>query len=400
MEETWIRLFQGCDVKKLRGVPRQIAILASLWAGLTTFASIVFAQEGMFVPDGNMGSGRCYHTATLLNNGKVLIAGRLVAATRFWLALSCPTPRPELLAHREPDTARFSHSATLLNNGIVLIAGGLDAADFALASAELYDPTTGTFTPTGSMNNARSSHSATLLNNGMVLITGGSSLYATGLVSAELYDPTTGTFTPTGSMNAPRTSHSVTLLNNGIVLIAGGLEGADFALASAELYDPTTRTFTPTGSMNNARSSHSATLLNNGSVLVAGGEVYRPTYKGSGFSSLTSAELYDSKTGTFTSTGSLNTARSSYTATLLNNGMVLIAGAGGLVTAELYDPATETFTYTGSLSVARYQDSVTLLGNGTVLVQGDCCLLRAPCARERSSHCGAVRVSRSFSFCL
>jgi hypothetical protein len=164
------------------------------------------------------------------------------------------------------NTARDSHTATLLPNGMVLVAGGFGPVR---ASAELYDPVSGTWTPTGSLNTARAQHTATLLPNGMVLVAGGFDSNVNPSASAELYDPASGTWMPTGSLNTARTTHTATLLPNGMVLVAGGF-GASGDLPNAELYDPATGTWTPTGSLNVARTFHTATLLNNGMVLVAG----------------------------------------------------------------------------------------------------------------------------------
>jgi hypothetical protein len=267
---------------------------------------------------------------------------------------------------------RYLHTATLLNNGKVLIAGGLDGSGTALASGELYDPTSGTFAMTGSMTTTRYRHTATLLNNGTVLITGGENNGSgppSPLASAELYDPSTETFTATGSLSTSRYDDSATALSNGEVLIAGGISSGNTFLASAELYSPSTGTFTATGNMNNAREEHTATLLNNGKVLVAGGA--------NGGAGIVSAELYDPATGSFTSTGSMNAGRFEHTATLLNSGKVLVAGGTGtvhfdpLASAELYEPTTGTFSFTGDMSVAVESRRATLLNDGTVLITGE-----------------------------
>jgi hypothetical protein len=363
----------------------QAAVLAVLLsASLTTFASPAFAQQGTFVfTTGSLNTARENQTATLLNDGMVLIAGgtnglELTSAELYDPATETFTVTGSL------NTARYGHTATLLNNGKVLVAGGLvqtDPIGPTNASAEVYDPASGTFTVTGSLNTARYQHTATLLNNGMVLIAGGVNAYEQApIASAELYDPATGTFASTGGLNTARTNATANLLNNGMVLIAGGL-GSQGLLASAELYDPTTGTFTATGSLDGVsplvttpgRESATGNLLNNGMVLVAGG---LGPYAGNagGEVQIAGADLYDPAAETFTVTGSLNAARTWHTGTLLNNGMVLIVGGLGagvaLASAELYDPATGTFTTAGTLNTARLNHTATLLNNGLVLVVG------------------------------
>ncbi len=264
------------------------------------------------------------------------------------------------------NTARGQHTATLLSSGMVLIAGGENRPAGYLASAELYNPATGTFTAAGNLNTARSLHTATLLSSGFVLIAGGldGGIVEGGLFSAELYNPETATFTPTGSLYFATVGHTATLLDNSMVLIAGGYDLEGLA-ASAELYDPATGTFTITGSLNTPRDSHTATLLNNGMVLIAGGGTDVV---------LASAELYDPATGTFTTTSSLNTARYSHTATLLNNGLVLIAGggsmliegglnsSGALASAELYEPGTLTPPSLVSIAVTPEMSTLSVSG--------------------------------------
>jgi sugar lactone lactonase YvrE len=255
-------------------------------------------------------------------------------------------------------TAREYQTATLLPNGNVLVAAGDDNSG-GLSSAELYDPATGTWSSTGSLVTGRFHDTATLLPNGQVLVAGGEN--STGyLSSAELYDPATGSWSSTGSMGDARWDHTATLLPNGQVLVAGGYGNSGF-LSSAELYDPASGTWTATGSLATARYDHTATLLPNGNVLVAGGFNNTDRF-------LSSAELYDPATGSWSSTASMGTARAYHTATLLPNGQVLVAGgtdiSGYLSSAELYDSATGTPTPTPTPTPTQGDLLVSINDNG------------------------------------
>ena len=320
---------------------------------------------GAWVATGNLAVGRSYHTATLLPNGKVLVAGGDGGGTNTLSSSELYDPATGTwTATGSLTVARFIHTATLLPNGKVLVAGGWRSTGY-LNSAELYDPATGNWTATGSLAVARGDYPATLLPNGKVLVAGGQG-NSGNLSSAELYDPATGNWTATGSLAVALRNHTGTLLPNGKVLIAGG-EGNGGNLSGAELYDPATGNWTATGSLAVALRNHTGTLLPNGKVLIAGGE-------GNG-GNLSGAELYDPATGNWTATGSLSSARYSHTAILLPNGKVLVAagygGSNALSSAELYDSSTGgAWTTTASLAAARSNDTQTLLPNGKVLVAG------------------------------
>jgi large repetitive protein len=351
-----------------------------LW-GIVGDTSMVLAQSlGTFSRTGDLTTARQFHTATLLTNGKVLIAGGFtiltgVPVSGFPVHASAELYDPSTRTFTPTGNmaaARHGHTATLLPNGKVLIAGGHFAVNAdglpPLTGAELYDPSTGTFTATGAMTTGRAWHTATLLNNGRVLIAGGG--LNSPLSSAELYDPSTGTFTTTGTMSIARAFYTASLLHNGKVLIAGG-RLPDDSTANPELYDPDTGTFILTGvSAFQGVLAQTSSLLTNGKVLVTS-EAY--CWYGD------QAELYDPLTGTFTTTGNMTTLRIGGTATPLPDGKVLIAGgtAGHPEgRAELYDPFTGKFgTSNDALTQSMDGHGATLLPDGTVLLSGGwiCC---------------------------
>lgn len=354
------------------------AIGALLICGSDCLVSAVHAGKssnssppgGTWTPTGELNTARAQFTATLLANGKVLVAGGhnfqfLKSAEIYDAASGMWTATGDL------NTARTIHTATLLGSGKVLAVGGLMYAGGTvyLKSAEIFDPVSGTWTASGSLTTGRSGHTATLLANGKVLVAGGENvnILPPAVKSAEIYDPAPGTWTVTGSLNAVHFEHTATLLPNGKVLVAGGNLDGDGR--STEIYDPASGTWAVSGSLTTGRREHTATLLANGKVLVTGGvSVASP-------SSLSSAEIYDPASGTWTATGDLNTARQQHTATLLTNGKVLVAGGmssgiGVVHSAEIYDPALGTWTGTGDLSTDRENHTATLLANGKVLVAG------------------------------
>ncbi|WP_442282930.1 kelch repeat-containing protein [Variovorax sp. M-6] len=265
-------------------------------------------------------------------------------------------------------TNRVAFGLALLTDGRALAVGGGDSSfDPPLSSAEFFDVTTGQWMATGSMSTVRGIHSLTLLSDGRVLAAGGtesSALAAHETNTAELYEPATGQWSTTGSMNVGRYGHTATLLSNGKLLVAGGTSFRS-TITSAELFDPATGQWVPTGSLNVGRTFHYATLLANGKVLVFGG------------ADSTISELYDPVAGTWAVTGSTLENRSLATATLLPNGQVLAVGGyiySGLSTprnsTELYDPSTGVWAAAGAMSVSRWGHTSTLIPGGKVLVAG------------------------------
>jgi hypothetical protein len=279
-----------------------------------------------------------------------------------------PTPRVgRFVAATSMTTVRSDATATLLSDGRVLIAGGT-AKGKPLATAEIYDSRTGAFTATGSMSEPRAGHTATLLSDGRVLIAGGS-----GDKSVEIYNPGTEKFSRTDSMFNSPIFQTTTLLNDGRVLIAGGGNGGGYS-SRGQTYNPSRGRWSGTRPLNDARENATATTLQDGRVLIAGGD---RGITGPNPLVLASAEIFNPSTGQFTQTGSMADPRSHFTATLLLNGRVLVVGGdsltsttGLLATAEIYDPGTGKWTATGSMTFGRSDFTATLLSDGRVLIAG------------------------------
>ena len=339
--------------------------LACRVVGVT--AVVTVEPRGTFMATGSMVAARSQHSATLLVDGRVLLAGGMsnnaaIASTEIY------DPAAGTFRAATPMTAaRRMHTATLLPDDRVLIVGGYGDRD-ALASAEIYDPLTGTFTAAGSLNTPRGGHSAIALPSGKVLIIGG---YATNaypdVAPAEIFDPVSGTFTSAGDYigrgGCDFCAPSV-LLPDGTALFSGQYP--------AQIYDSLTNRFGAAGMMMHDQSA--ATVLLTGRVLFAGGAT---------IGRIAEAQLYDPATRTFVATTSMTAPRVWHTLTLLPDGLALATGgetdacsgagcwfAGSLSTAELYDPTGGTFVPTGTMVAAREAHTATLLADGRVLVAG------------------------------
>lgn len=264
---------------------------------------------------------------------------------------------------------RQDAAGVLLPDGRILVVGGFDGLATNLATADVFDPSTGLFAPTGNMSQGRRNPAAVVLPDGLVLVTGG--FNGVPLQTAEVWNPATGLFTPVGNMTAPRAAHTATVMGNGKVLITGASNGDGTYLGSAEIFDQATGNFTATGAMGSLRGYHTATLLPSGKVLVVGG-----IHDGATVNS--TAELYDPVAGTFSATGALTTAVESHTATLLGNGRVAIIGGvtspfGPSVSnkAQIYDAVAGTFSNSaGNLATGRGGHVAALLPSGKVIVVG------------------------------
>ena len=281
-------------------------------------------RTGRFAALPRMVTMRHSHAATTLPDGRVLITGGygdgsvvIASAEIFDPATNRFTPTGAM------QVPRSGHVAVLLANGTVLIAGGVGTGWSFLSSAEVYDPATGRFTPTAAMSVPRESHVAVRLQDGRVLIAGGHSGRRAAVVlyaSAEAYDPGTGTFQRVGDMRVRRHKHDAVLLRDGSVLVTGGTDArdSDGVYDSTELFDPARGTFTSGRPLARGRYKHNgnSVLLPDGTVLIAGGA--------------SQAETYDPRSRRFTVVPGVSALAGQFSAAAtLGAGRVLITGGYG-----------------------------------------------------------------------
>jgi hypothetical protein len=314
--------------------------------GANNTADVYEPSIRSFRPTGKLAAARYWHTATPMQDGRVLLIGGTgsgrspVSAAELW----DPDTETFTVAGQLPEP-RTLHTATRLLDGRVLVVGGLTPDTKPIAAALLWDPATSTFRPAGSLAHARAWHTAALLPDGRVLIAGGPA-------DAEVWDPKTMTFSAAGKLATPRWWGTSTALPDGRVLVIGGLEGETFdadagVVATAELWDPATSTFRAAGSLAHGRALHAAVLLRDGRTAVIGGavspgpagplpstwvEIWDPTI-----------EVAGAGTIAFGGSASLTVARVGAMAALLNDGTILVAGGAdergvGIGSAELLGP--------------------------------------------------------------
>ena len=345
------------------------------------------AVPGSFGQTGPLATSRSLHTATLLDDGRVLIAaganldlGVLDSAELYDPGATTvatqgpfdPEP-PRLLTGAFVPTgalleARQTYAATRLADGRVLVTGGVAADGAFLDSAELYDPATGAFSAAGRMTTARLAHGSTLLADGRVLIVGG--FGNPHLASTEIYDPEAGTFTPAGPLQIGRNFPSIVPLEDGRVLVHGA---AFDQRAAPEFYDPASGRFTLLPTPPGFRWPGQATGLLDGTVLLTG-----DCCAEDGFTALGSAAILDPATGSVEAIEPVREGRFGHATVLLPDGRVLLAGgweaasesADDLASAELFDPVTRRFELVAPMSDGRRWHTATLLPDGRVLVVG------------------------------
>ena len=389
--KAWARGYTVDSDTRITAVPPRLpagAVHVTVSARGTTSA-IDDADAVTFAPTGGgdwTQAGRCpakcNGAAVRLDDGRVLIVGARWEEPAPSTLVELYDPSSGTLRAAAPLLqARWDFTATLLQDGRVLVAGGVTGSaggiGAGLATAELYDPRSGRWTPTGSMHQARAEAAATRLPNGDVLVTGGNDVEGkTQLVSAEVYNPRTGTWRSVAPMHHMRAYATALLLHTGQVLVAGNFNMPEDA--TAELYDPPSGSWRATGAMALATSFPTLVLLNDGRVLASGGEINpanRPT------STVPYAQIYNPLTGVWTPTGPMLYRSVFHAAATLPDGRVLVAGGlintemycppcDPLAQAELYDPLSGSWRLVTSMGQPEEMPALASLSNGGVVMAG------------------------------
>jgi hypothetical protein len=328
----------------------------------TTLSSLVTSS---------MSTVRWLHVAARLADGRVLVAGGSPGEAAFktgeifdpTAGTWTPTGTPMLYAHEWP-------VAAALCDGRIFVAGRPDANNH---DAELYDPATNAWSSAGKMKLSHLYGTATLLPDCRVLLAGGYSANT----QAEVYNPAKGTFKGVGSMNSERFFHTATVLADGRVLAAGGgvdANGQWLTYATADIFDPATGLWTKAAKLHHPRRAHTATLLPDGTVLVAGGSIGGKNDGTEASTQLATAELYDPLMDTWRVLPShLITARTFHTAALVPGGAVLLFGGldgGGSASRQVEGYFEGTWQALDPLLIDRYLHASALLDDGSVLVTG------------------------------
>ncbi len=339
--------------------------LAGAAAGLLALPGAATAAGGSWAPGPDLADSRVSAAAAQIGDSVLIAGGRPISGPTATATAERLVVGPAWAGTGGMNVARARHLPAVLPGNQVLVAGGVaDTANgAALANAEVWNPLSGTFTPTGPMNAPRQAFTLTALPSGHAVATGGSATATSGAgaASAEIFDPASGRWVPTGSLNAGRLGHSATLLPSCRILIVGDNP-------VAELYDVATGTFAPTGSETGQRSYHTATLLADGRVLLAGGV-------SGGNVPLATANVYDPATGAFTPTGPMTSPHSQGSATLLRDGRVVVSGgfsATNVLTAavDVYDPTTNTWSAGPPMPYTSFDSASFTQADGRVLVVG------------------------------
>jgi N-acetylneuraminic acid mutarotase len=410
-----VTALQTGNVLVVGGITTRSILLDAAYFVSTGEVSLFDAQAGAWSKLGSHAHSGADAAGVVLSDGRVVVAGGALdrqAGRNTNITAAVDILGTDLVwkSAAPMAVARQGHSATLMGNGQMLVAGGSDGGLIALASAERYDPVANSWTPAGAMSSPRIGHTASALQNGKVLVTGGDNRpdgcsCTSYFASADLYDPSTNTWSSTGSLLTARSGHTATVLPNGKVLVAGGFGGASsppgggggviisiggggtnppagggapstpvggagsVLLSSAEIYDPVTGKWSAAAAMTQPRVYHTATLLPSGRVLVVGGGAGTVT---------NTAEMYDPATDQWTTIASMSTAREQHLATILPDGRVLVVGGindtasavFGVSNGEIYDPLANTWSSAGQMRVPRQHFVLAPLPDGRIMLEG------------------------------